>query len=88
MTIAECISKLYRYDGQCFVINGLAIGRVCGALCERHIVSVSRGSVRYVFPDLSVITIASDAWDIGHTGCSCFAGDDHSERCESSGVEA
>jgi hypothetical protein len=84
MTTAQQIAEQFGNDGQKWADergNGLEV--VCadhGATAEWQHGDLC-GSVRYTFPDGSIITVAGDGWDLGYAGCFCWQGAGHQDSC-------
>ena len=78
-TVAQAISARLGDDGQDWR------GFEDAAESQPHRIEYRDGhgtdTYRYVYADGSVIMVAGDCWDVGHTDCYCMAGAGHTERC-------
>ncbi len=77
MNKAERISEQFGGDGQHFTDNaGRALETVCDAanILGRD---TDGESIRWIFPDGSVITATDDGWDFGYSDCFCWQGGGH-----------
>ena len=85
MNTAERVSTQFDNDGQVFATSD---GKDMDAICRPLASDISRddghSTIRYTFPDKSVITVAGDAWDFGYPDCYCWQGDTggHGNHCE------
>ncbi len=80
LTIAECIAVRFHDDGSCFQNgHGTWLENACSKVACRF--NKEFQNERYVFEDLSTITIGGDAWDLGYHECWCWQGC-HDDSCE------
>jgi len=81
--IAEKIAQQFDYDGMCFETE---TGVNLDAVCAKQACSIEHADggsiVRFTFSDASILTIAGDGWDFGHSCCFSWFGGDHEYTCE------
>ncbi len=86
-TTAEQVAEIFSNDGLTWVVE------IDGEDLDLVDVMIRHGAMldergpgreeRWIFPDGSVITLAEEAWDLGYTGCFCWAGIGHNAGCDS-----
>lgn len=86
MTQAQQIADLFSNDGQVWATDtGRSLDSVCidfGGVKVYGKEGRDWDFYKYNFADGSAIRIAGGCWDIGYSGCFCWAGIGHDEGCE------
>ncbi len=79
MSVADEIAARFHNDGTVWEDDsGAGLGFVCAMASVSQIAGVDPDHHRYVFEDMSAITICGAAWDLGYPDCMCWQGVGHS----------